>query len=134
VRAVFLSGLAHEGQGPVDRLGRRGPGESREPVQGADGLKRTRSRHQEREIETVFGTVSVERTGYGREGADSLHPLDAELNLPADRHSLEPRRRVADEAAQSSFDETRAAIAREHRRPCPQEADRGACKKGGRGF
>ncbi len=33
-------------------------------------------------LETVFGTVSVERAGYGQQGVKSLHPLDAELNLP----------------------------------------------------
>jgi hypothetical protein len=58
----------------------------------------------------VFGTVAVERVGYGRQGAQSLHPLDAELNLPDERYSLELRRRVAEEAAKSSFDETFESI------------------------
>jgi hypothetical protein len=39
-----------------------------------------------------------------------LHPLDAELNLPDERYSLELRRRVAEEAAKSSFDETFESI------------------------
>lgn len=95
-----------------EHLQRRGPGESREPVRGVDGLERTRSRNQERKLETVFGTVSLERVGYGREGAESLHPLDAELNLPAERYSLELRRRVAEEASKSSFEETQTAISR----------------------
>jgi len=60
-------------------------------------------RLQEREIETVFGTVSVERAGYSRQGEESLHPLDAELNLPDERYSLELRHRVAEEAAKSSL-------------------------------
>ena len=63
-------------------------------------------RLQERKLETIFGTVSVERAGYGQEGAQSLHPLDAELNLPEKKYSLELSRRVAEEAAKSSFDET----------------------------
>jgi hypothetical protein len=48
--------------------------------------------------------------GYGQEGTESLHPLDAELNLPDERYSLELRRRVAEEAAKSSFDETLESI------------------------
>jgi hypothetical protein len=31
---------------------------------------------------TIFGTVTVSRTGYRAEGAASLHPLDGTLNLP----------------------------------------------------
>jgi hypothetical protein len=53
-------------------------------------------RLQERKLETVFGTVSVERAGYGQEATESLHPLDAELNLPNERYLLELRRRVAE--------------------------------------
>ncbi len=67
-------------------------------------------RLQERKLETVFGTVSVQRAGYGKKGVGSLHPLDADLNLPVDRYSLELRRRVAEEAAKSSFDETLESI------------------------
>jgi hypothetical protein len=93
-----------------EHLESRGPGQCTQPVRGADGVERTRARLQERGLETVFGTVSVERIGYGREGTDSLHPLDAELNLPHERYSLELRRRVAEEAAKSSFDETLESI------------------------
>jgi hypothetical protein len=42
----------------------------------------------------VFGTVTLERAGYGLKGTESLHPLDAELNLPDERYSLELRRRM----------------------------------------
>ncbi len=93
-----------------EHLNNRGPGQCDPPVEGADGLVRSRMRLQERKLETVFGTVSVERAGYGRQGAESLHPLDAELNLPGERYSLELRRRVAEEAAKSSFDETLESI------------------------
>ncbi|MBW2149786.1 MAG: ISKra4 family transposase, partial [Deltaproteobacteria bacterium] len=93
-----------------EHLESRGPGQCKQPVRGTDGVERSRARLQERKLETVFGTVSVERAGYGREGADSLHPLDAELNLPDERYSLELRRRVAEEAAKSSFDETLESI------------------------
>ena len=75
-------------------------------VVDAEGAERTRKRQQQRELETIFGTVQVRRTGYGAEGQASLHPLDAQLNLPAERYSLEVRRRAALEAAKNSFDET----------------------------
>ena len=75
-------------------------------VVDAQGAERTRTRQQQRELETIFGTVQVQRTGYGAEGQASLHPLDAQLNLPAERYSLEVRRRAALEASKNSFDET----------------------------
>lgn len=93
-----------------EHLEARGPGQCEQPVRGADGVERSRVRLQERKLETVFGTVSVERMGYGQRRAESLHPLDAELNLPEERYSFELRRRVAEEAAKSSFDETLESI------------------------
>jgi hypothetical protein len=93
-----------------EHLDNRGPGHCEKPVSGSDGIERSQLRLQERKLETVFGTVSVERAGYGKEGVESLHPLDAELNLPDERYSLELRRRVAEEAAKSSFDETFESI------------------------
>ena len=75
-------------------------------VVDAQGRQRTRKRQQHRELETIFGTVEVDRSGYGAQGEASLHPLDAQLNLPDERYSLELRRRAALEASKSSFDET----------------------------
>jgi len=88
------------------------PGEAGEPVVDTTNQERGRKRVQQRTLETVFGTVSVERAGYGAEGEDSLHPLDAKLNLPAERYSLELRRRAAEEASRNSFDETVETLAR----------------------
>jgi hypothetical protein len=82
----------------------RGPGDAVGPVVGADGVPREEARRHTRRLETVFGEVQVDRVGYGAAGVASLHPLDAELNLPPERYSLEVRRRVAAEAAQDSFD------------------------------
>lgn len=90
----------------------RGPGEVEEDVIGADGVARSERRTHERALETVFGTVTVERAGYGATGVESLHPQDAALNLPDERYSLEVRRRVAVEASRGSFDEAVAAIER----------------------
>ena len=89
-----------------EHIDSRGPGESQQAVCGADGIDRSRVRLQERKNETIFGTVEQKRAGYGHPGVDSLHPLDAELNLAPERYSLELRRRVAIEAAKRSFDET----------------------------
>ena len=93
-----------------EHLDNRGPGQCDQPICGEDGQERSRMRLQKRKLETVFGTVSVERAGYGQEGTESLHPLDAELNLPDERYSLEMRCRVAEEAAKNSFDETLESI------------------------
>jgi len=93
-----------------EHLDRRSPGEAKGPVKDRDGEERTRKRLHERALETVLGTVEVERAGYGREGEDSLHPLDGELNLPPERYSLELRRRVAEEAAKNSFEETLESV------------------------
>jgi hypothetical protein len=93
-----------------EHLNNRSSGQCNLPVRGNDGIDRSQVRLQERKLETVFGTVSVERAGYGKKGVESLHPLDAELNLPYERYSLELRRRVAEEAAKTSFDETVESI------------------------
>jgi hypothetical protein len=95
-----------------EHLDRRAPGEAEGPVRDADGVERDRTQYHERNVETVFGTVRVGRTGYGTEGTESLHPLDAALNLPEELYSLGVRRRVAEEAAKTSFDEVEQTIAR----------------------
>lgn len=90
----------------------RGPGLVVEPIVDADGIERLRIRPQERKIETVFGTIEESRAGYGKEGGESLHPLDAELNIPPERYSLEMRRLVALNVAKNSFDEAVETIDR----------------------
>ena len=117
-----------------EHLDNRGPGQCDQPVQGSDGVDRTRVRLQERKLETVFGTVSIERAGYGNQGAESLHPLDAELNLPHERYSLELRRRVAEEAAKSSFDETRESIAKTTGAHIPKRQVEELAKRAARDF
>lgn len=88
----------------------RGPGEAAGPVTGADGVAREEAHGHTRGLETVFGEVEVARVGYGADGVASLHPLDADLNLPPEHYSLEVRRRVAEEAAKGSFDEAVHAL------------------------
>ena len=60
----------------------------RAEVVGADAVVRSRveSGHT-RALTTVFGEVSVSRMAYRAPGRANLHPADAELNLPAEKHS-----------------------------------------------
>lgn len=75
------------------------------PVVGADGVARTHARHGTRTLETIVGTVDVSRAGHGARGRETLFPVDADLNLPSERHSFGIRRRAAEEATKGSFDE-----------------------------
>lgn len=86
--------------------------ERRLEVVGADGVLRRHCRAGERELMSLFGEVEVKRLGYGAPGERGLCPLDAELNVPPDKYSHGLRRRVAEEAAKSSFDETVASVAK----------------------
>lgn len=80
--------------------------------QGADGVERNHLRERStRQLESLFGRISVARRGYGSPGYESLFPLDATLNLPPDLYSHGMRRVVGIEVAGSSFDEVVAAIA-----------------------
>jgi len=65
-----------------------------------------------RRLTTVFGTVSVERLAYRHRGAANLHPADAALNLPAERHSHGLRRLAAIESTRGSYDAAAEAIER----------------------
>jgi hypothetical protein len=80
-----------------------------------DAEGRTRSAvevgHQ-RSLATVFGTVQVSRLAYRRKGSANLHPADAALNLPAERHSHGLRAFSAVEATRGSYTEAAAAITR----------------------
>ena len=84
-----------------------------EAVVGGDGKQRTHERGHKRDLESIFGTVEVKRTGYGGRAEQSLHPVDAELNLPPERYSHTLRRVAAEEGAQNSFDEVVNAINRQ---------------------
>src|SRR5437867_12839159 len=83
----------------------RGPGDAAAPVKGPDGEERIQQRLQERGLATVFAEVRIERAGYVAKGMESLHPMDAELNLPKDVYSHEVRRGVGWAAAGSSSDQ-----------------------------
>lgn len=90
----------------------RGPSPAAGKVRGADGVERTRERSHVRGLSTIFGDIRVKRLGYGAEGADSLHPLDAELNLPREQYSFGLRHIAALEVSKGSFDEAVASVNR----------------------
>jgi hypothetical protein len=75
------------------------------PVMGVDQVERAYQRDGDVGMMTVFGPVRVERISYQRNGVESLQPLEAMLNVPNQGYSLGVRRRVAQEAAKSSFEE-----------------------------
>ena len=84
-----------------------------EQVVGDEGVRRARveAGHQ-RALETVFGTVSVGRLAYRAPGVSNLHPADAALNLPIERHSHGLRKLAGSEAARGSFQDAVDAIER----------------------
>ena len=102
----------------------RSPGQARKPVRAADGVARPRQRLQERDLQTVFGTVQVTRVGYGAASTDSVHPLDAELNLAPQRYSHELARRVAEDVAKTSFEETVRSLEQQTGAPVPKRETR----------
>lgn len=65
-----------------------------------------------RKLASVFGPVQVQRIAYRHRGHRNLHPADATLNLPVERHSHGLRRLAAIESARGSFEQAGAAITR----------------------
>ena len=65
-----------------------------------------------RTLASVFGHVQVERLAYRHRGHANLHPADAALNLPVERHSHGLRRLAAIESTRGSFEQASAAITR----------------------
>ena len=94
-----------------DHLDYRGHGEVRGDVVGARDVRRPHARLRQRELETLFGTVTVTRTGYSAHEAETLFPRDAELNLPPELYSHGVQRRAAEEVVKTSFDLAVAALA-----------------------
>jgi hypothetical protein len=97
-----------------DHLALRAIREQRvEQVIGDEGVARGRveSGHA-RALESVFGTVSVGRLAYRAPGLANLHPAEAELNLPVERHSHGLRKLAALESARGSFQDAVEAVER----------------------
>ena len=83
-------------QGHLDE---RGDGDMGSELEGSDGVVRERKRRRGRELETKFGTVEVERFSYEAKGCESLHPKDADLNMPTRRYSHPLTKQVVHEVA-----------------------------------
>ena len=64
-----------------------------------------------RVLRTIFGLIPITRLGYSRRGAQSIHPLDATLQLPARSFSYELQKRMVKAAVQGTFRETSDRIA-----------------------
>ena len=87
--------------------------ERRHDVTGQDGVRRTRAdKGRTRPLATRFGQVTVSRIAYRAPGRPNVHPLDAALNLPEEKHSHGLRKLAAVEAARGSIEAAGAAIAR----------------------
>jgi hypothetical protein len=65
----------------------------------------THKRVHTRRLITLFGPVSIRRMSYSLPGRASIHPLDAELQLPARTYSYPVQRRLVKTAVQGPFDE-----------------------------
>jgi hypothetical protein len=65
-----------------------------------------------RVLGTVFGQVPVSRIAYRARGHANLHPADAVLNLPTEKHSHGLRALAAIEASRGSYDSAVDALER----------------------
>ena len=65
-----------------------------------------------RPLVTRFGQVTVSRIAYRSPGRPNVHPADAALNLPEEKHSHGLRKLAAIESARGSNEAARDAIAR----------------------
>ncbi len=97
-----------------DRLNATAAAEERRyDVTGEDGVVRTRAeRGRERPLMTKFGQVTVPRIAYRSPGRPNVHPADAALNLPEEKHSHGLRKLAAIEAARGSMEAACAAVTR----------------------
>ena len=87
--------------------------ERRHDVAGEDGVVRTRAeKGRERPLVTKFGQVTVSRIAYRSPGRPNVHPADAVLNLPDEKHSHGLRKMAAIESARGSMEAAGAAITR----------------------
>jgi hypothetical protein len=112
----------------------RGVGDIGPALVGQDGVQRPQRRLHSRMLESLFGTVQVERLGYSIPGQESLHPLDAELHLPKELYSHALRKKVAVEAARSSFEEVVEAITQHTGAQVPKRQAEELCQRAAQDF
>lgn len=81
-------------------------------LEGPDGpLRLAYKKRHTRRIVTTVGELSLTRVGYATPGHPSIHPLDAELQLPARSYSYEVQRHLARAAVCGPFDEALHMVA-----------------------
>ena len=74
-------------------------------VTASDGLSRNHVRKgTSRTLTSLFGPVKVTRLGYSQRQASSLFPLDAQLNLHADRYTDGVRKRIVRDVIDRPYD------------------------------
>jgi hypothetical protein len=96
-----------------DHLDLRAVREVKHAVVDAEEVERTRiEASRTRKLQTTHGEVTVERLAYREQDAADLHPADARLNLPIEKHSHGLRRLVAIESSRGSFASAASAIQR----------------------
>lgn len=96
-----------------DHVDLRALREGRLDVTDADGACRRRvETGHARGLATIFGEVTVTRRAYREPGRPNLHPADAVLNLPTEKHSHGLRQLAAIESSRGSFDDAVKAIDR----------------------
>jgi len=89
-----------------EHLDARAEAEQRVSVLDASGVARPHLRRsQERQLETLFGTVTVKRYLYQAPGQEGLAPADAHLNLASDQFSHGVRCLIAYLVASGSYEE-----------------------------
>src|SRR6516225_11246669 len=72
-----------------------------------------------RRLKTIFGPVDITRMSYSRPGAESIHPRDEALQLPARSFSYELQKRMVKAAVQGTFREARERIVEMTGAPVP---------------
>jgi hypothetical protein len=130
-RFLEAAATAHAGLGEVERaserrgremvrlmlqahLDARGAGDVGDAIvidAGEAPLRLAYKRIRSRRILTVFGELTLTRTGYGQPGERTVYPLDRELQLPERTYSYEYQRRLMRTVVCSPFDEAIALLA-----------------------
>ena len=94
-------------------VGQRGAGDMGPALlvqRGGSSLRFSHRRLHRRTLKTVFGEIGIDRVGYGCRGQQSIHPLDAALQLPERSFSYELQRRLVKAAIQGPFREATARV------------------------
>ena len=93
-------------QAHVQQRGNGDAGSALCVTEGGHSRLYTHRRLQRRTLKTIFGSIDIDRVGYSRDGASSIHPLDEAMQLPARSFSYELQKRLVKAAVQGPFRES----------------------------